>query len=293
MDIAGLEGMSVEQLADELRRGGRFVVFEYVISIVLITFTRSSGVYYLRPGQSALSVGWQYILLTLVLGWWGIPWGLIRTPIALIKNLRGATDVTATVMDTALGQKVREAQGRPAPPMPSAPAYVPPSPALAAQPAVSATPVTSITCPNCGASQRPGAVICGQCGARLAPGGVEESRRCPGCGAAVEEDWRACPRCGEKLIIECPQCGERVERHWRTCPFCEAPLAAAEPDSPEVMAAPDAGGPRPCPECGEPVQPDWPICPACTARLIVTCPGCGERMERDWKTCPFCETELS
>ena len=38
-----------------------------------------------------------YSLLTLVLGWWGIPWGLIYTPLALMTNFSGGRDVTAEV----------------------------------------------------------------------------------------------------------------------------------------------------------------------------------------------------
>ena len=101
MDIKGLEGISVQQLADELERGGRFVIFEYVISIVIVTFRRPSDIHYLRPGESALSKGLPYILLSALLGWWGIPFGLIYTPIAIIKNLAGGRDVTKEVMDTA------------------------------------------------------------------------------------------------------------------------------------------------------------------------------------------------
>ena len=112
MDINGLEGISVQQLADELKRGGRFVMFDYVISIVVVTFRRSSAIYYLRPGESALGKGLQYTLLSFFLGWWGIPFGLIYTPIAIIRNLSGGRDVTKEIMNTALGLRIMAAQGQ-------------------------------------------------------------------------------------------------------------------------------------------------------------------------------------
>jgi hypothetical protein len=42
--IQGLEGLTGAQLQDELSRGGRFVMFEYCISIIVMTFRRSSDV---------------------------------------------------------------------------------------------------------------------------------------------------------------------------------------------------------------------------------------------------------
>jgi predicted amidophosphoribosyltransferase len=293
MDINGLEGISVQQLADELRRGGRFVMFDYVISVLVVTFRRSSAIYYLRPGESALGKGFQYILLTFFLGWWGIPFGLIYTPIAIIRNLSGGRDVTKEIMNTALGLRIMAAQGQApaeAAPEPVLPTQAP-APARVQPPAAPAQPAGPV-CPKCGTPARPGATVCGKCGARLGEP-PEEARTCTKCGAQVEDDWRVCPECGEKLVFECPECGGRVERDWKTCPFCEAALPAMEPE-PEVEeeAEPVQEAPKDCPVCGEPVQPDWSVCPACATPLNLTCPGCGAGVQHDWKTCPFCETDL-
>ena len=38
-----------------------------------------------------------YTLVSLVFGWWGFPFGLIYTPMALITNLSGGRDVTALI----------------------------------------------------------------------------------------------------------------------------------------------------------------------------------------------------
>ncbi|HEX8822248.1 MAG TPA: hypothetical protein VF794_20145 [Archangium sp.] len=101
-DIQGVEGMSVSQLQDELQRGGRFVVFEYCISILVMTFKRTSDVYFIRAGEGTGSKGLGYTLLSFFLGWWGFPWGFIYTPMALYTNLNGGRDVTEQVVSTML-----------------------------------------------------------------------------------------------------------------------------------------------------------------------------------------------
>jgi hypothetical protein len=90
--------MTLAQLEDEVKRGGRFVVYEYCISILVMTFTRSSGIHYVPPGKSAVVRGLGFTTISLLLGWWGIPWGLIRTPMALATNLGGGKKVTSEIM---------------------------------------------------------------------------------------------------------------------------------------------------------------------------------------------------
>jgi hypothetical protein len=96
--ISGTEGLTAGEVADEVRRGGRFVVFSYCMSILFVTLQRSSKVHFIRAGESAASRALPYTLVSLLLGWWGIPWGIIFTPVAVISNLRGGKDVTADVM---------------------------------------------------------------------------------------------------------------------------------------------------------------------------------------------------
>lgn len=40
-----------------------------------------------------------YTMLTLFVGWWGIPWGPIYTIMCLATNLGGGKDVTSEVME--------------------------------------------------------------------------------------------------------------------------------------------------------------------------------------------------
>ena len=67
----------------------RVVQFSYCISLVVISFSRYSDPITIRPGESAFSKGLPYTLLTLALGWWGIPFGPIFSIMALYKNLTG------------------------------------------------------------------------------------------------------------------------------------------------------------------------------------------------------------
>jgi hypothetical protein len=95
MKVLGIEGMTSDQVRFEIQRGARFVYYQYCISIVVMTFRRSSDIYFIPAGESSVSKGLQWTLLTMLLGWWGIPWGPIFSVQSLITNLKGGKDVTA------------------------------------------------------------------------------------------------------------------------------------------------------------------------------------------------------
>ena len=95
MKIEGIEGMSPEQIRFELLRGAKFVFFYYSVSVVVMSFRRASPVYFIPAGENALGKGLPWTLLTLVAGWWGIPWGPIYTVQSLVVNFKGGKDVTA------------------------------------------------------------------------------------------------------------------------------------------------------------------------------------------------------
>ena len=96
--INGLENMSGAELSAELQKGGKFVAYEYCISIVVLTFFRSSIVTLVKADEYAVTKGLGYTVLTFLLGWWGIPWGPIRSVQALITNFKGGKDVTERVV---------------------------------------------------------------------------------------------------------------------------------------------------------------------------------------------------
>jgi hypothetical protein len=98
MRLLNAEGLDYEALESTVRAGGRFVFFEYCISLGVVTLRRPSPVYLLRPGQWGWPRGLPYALISLLLGWWGLPWGFIYTPITLVTNLGGGCDVTSDVL---------------------------------------------------------------------------------------------------------------------------------------------------------------------------------------------------
>ncbi|MDR2863581.1 MAG: hypothetical protein LBV54_06895, partial [Puniceicoccales bacterium] len=90
MKINGTDHLSPGEIQSEVDRGGRFVLFSYAISLFVVTFRRSSDIYFIRPGKSVfLEQGWKFFLISFFLGWWGIPWGPIYTIQALWRSFRG------------------------------------------------------------------------------------------------------------------------------------------------------------------------------------------------------------
>jgi len=96
--IIGIENMSPEQLKGEVAAGGRFVIYQYCISVVVVSFKRGSDIYFIRAEDNAVTKGLLFTLCSLVLGWWGIPWGPIWTIATIVTNLRGGRNVTAEVL---------------------------------------------------------------------------------------------------------------------------------------------------------------------------------------------------
>ncbi len=99
MKVIGVEGLSAEDINRELERGGKFVVYQYCISIAVLTFKRPSSIHFIKAGESGFGRGVGFTLLSLVTGWWGIPWGPIYTIESIYVNSSGGRDVTKAVID--------------------------------------------------------------------------------------------------------------------------------------------------------------------------------------------------
>lgn len=100
MKINGTEGMTIEDIELEIDKGGRFVVFQYCISILIMTFRRVSDVYFIKADEFTFGLSIRYTLISLLFGWWGIPWGPIYTIGAIFTNLFGGKDVTYQLMES-------------------------------------------------------------------------------------------------------------------------------------------------------------------------------------------------
>ena len=99
-EIKNIEGLSVDDINRELNNGAKFVVFQYCFSIIIITFKRSSDIYFIKAGESTIKHSVGSTLITLLFCWWGIPWGPIYSIGSLFSNLTGGKDITQEVLNS-------------------------------------------------------------------------------------------------------------------------------------------------------------------------------------------------
>ncbi|WP_395748629.1 hypothetical protein [Prosthecobacter sp.] len=97
--------MSIQQIEEDVLRGGRFRIFRYNFSVIVLSFQRSSEVRYFRAGQGYGAHAWPWTLLSMVVGWWGFPWGIVFTIQTLFTNCMGGKDVTPELLAAVLGQQ--------------------------------------------------------------------------------------------------------------------------------------------------------------------------------------------
>ncbi len=100
MEIKNIEGLTTDQINRELESGEKFVIYQYTISIIVMTFRRSSDVYFIRSGENVTVKGLGFTFLSLIFGWWGIPWGPIYTIGSIFNNLSGGKDVTSEIIQS-------------------------------------------------------------------------------------------------------------------------------------------------------------------------------------------------
>jgi hypothetical protein len=98
MEIRNIEGYSAAQIRDMVNQGGKFVMYKYCISIVVMTFNRPTNVYFIKPNSSSVTPGLGHLATNVLLGWWGIPWGPIYTIGNIGSILSGGKDVTNEIM---------------------------------------------------------------------------------------------------------------------------------------------------------------------------------------------------
>lgn len=72
--------------------------FEYCFSLVFVTVRRQSAIYLTGSWQERYLRGLGFSFLALVLGPWGVPWGLIWTVWAIWVNTTGGADCTTEVL---------------------------------------------------------------------------------------------------------------------------------------------------------------------------------------------------
>ena len=100
MNIKGISGMTIPQIQDEIKCGGKFVRFPFCISVVVASFRYASPVYLVKRNETAFRKGLPYALVSALFGWWGVPWGPLYTVRYLITVCNGGKDVTEEMMET-------------------------------------------------------------------------------------------------------------------------------------------------------------------------------------------------
>jgi hypothetical protein len=90
--------MTAEEVRARVAAGARLVRFEICISAVVFTLRRQSAVYLTKSRRERFFRGLLYSLGSLLLGPWGVPWGILWTPWAVWVNLTGGIDETDAIL---------------------------------------------------------------------------------------------------------------------------------------------------------------------------------------------------
>jgi hypothetical protein len=98
MVLGGSRPLFPEEIRTRVAAGARLVRFEFCFSLILFTIRRQSPIYLTESWQGRYLRGLGYSLLAIMLGPWGVPWGLIYTPWAVWVNLTGGVDETDALL---------------------------------------------------------------------------------------------------------------------------------------------------------------------------------------------------
>ena len=95
------EEATLTEAEREVMAGGRWVTFEYCVSLG-VSFKHTSAPVRLRAGDDGFAPALSYSLRSMVLGWWGVP-GPIWVYSTLRHNVRGGQDVTLESLTKQVG----------------------------------------------------------------------------------------------------------------------------------------------------------------------------------------------
>ena len=115
--LGGSRPLFPDEIRTRVAAGARLVRFEFCVSFLFVTLRRQSPVYLTVSRQERYLRGLGYSVLALLLGPWGVPWGLIWTPWAVWTNLTGGVDETEKIVE-GLGAPERPSSGK-TPPFPT------------------------------------------------------------------------------------------------------------------------------------------------------------------------------
>lgn len=98
IQLRGARPLFDEELHTRVTAGARCVRFEFCFSLLFVTVRRQSPVYLTYSWQGRYLRGLWFSFVALLLGPWGVPWGLLWTPWAVWVNATGGVDCTAEVL---------------------------------------------------------------------------------------------------------------------------------------------------------------------------------------------------
>jgi hypothetical protein len=98
MNLKGIRGLTTAGIQQEVDNGGKFVQYSYCISLLVVSYRLPSAIYFVRNSDNAFYKSLPFTLVSVLFGWWGIPWGVIHTLQCLYDNLGGGKNVTNDVM---------------------------------------------------------------------------------------------------------------------------------------------------------------------------------------------------
>jgi hypothetical protein len=96
--LRGTRQLCDEELRARIAAGARCVRFEYCFSLLFFTVRRQSPVHLTDSWQQRYLWGLWYSVLALLLGLWGVPWGLLWVPWAIWVNITGGADCTDAIL---------------------------------------------------------------------------------------------------------------------------------------------------------------------------------------------------
>lgn len=99
--VEEMDEATLTEAEREVIAGGRYLVFEYCWSLV-VSFKHTSPPVLVRAGDDGFGAALRYSLVSLFLGWWGIP-GPIWAFTTLRHNARGGRDATLETLTKQVG----------------------------------------------------------------------------------------------------------------------------------------------------------------------------------------------
>lgn len=103
-------GSGSSELASEVTRGTRFVLYLYAVGLIVFWVFRFSEVQAVPPSANRRAGGRPYSLLTVFLGWWSVG-SFILAIRALTANAKGGIDVSSNVLAAARGEPLLPHRG--------------------------------------------------------------------------------------------------------------------------------------------------------------------------------------